>query len=548
MKQVLFLVLSLSLSGSILALVLLALKPLVKDRLSKTWQYYLWLIVILRLLLPFTPQTSIMGELFRKAQSVSSTSAAVGVTPSMDTNEEYALSPSWESSETLRVPNAQNALAEKASHAVDPRDILDSLGILWVGGAFMLFAYKVASYRRFVRLVRASARQETEQRVLDIYRAALTEQKVKRQIPLYENNQVFSPMLVGIVRPAIFMPVLEASGDELRGILRHELTHYKRLDFLYKWIVQAALCLHWFNPLVYLVAKQISESCELSCDEAVIGHLDEAGRVAYGDALVASLKVQGRYKGFAGSMPMSENGNIVKERLEAIINFKKRSKAILCISVLLTVLLLCGFAFTGAYNGAITAAARLDKKGDAVGVEPKPYNTSHHTGWKATTPDEGMTPEKESMGESGETGTQRTDFTANFWGEATGDTFQFSFDLPVGWVVEPGLLNDIFHENNWVAAVQVSHKALDAQKPFSDTDKIYSDAVYSEEFAVSGYPAKCYVLELKLEGSDRTKTQYLYYIKVDDVYVLTYFDADTATGAIEASFRKIVSSFQLQEH
>jgi len=349
MNDVLLIFLSLSVSGSILALILLAIKPLIKNRLSQTWQYYIWLIVILRFLLPFTPEVSVVGEMSRHIQNISTPPAVVETDPGIGANEEYTIPQAPDVPPIPQAPALQSVETETPVQPVLWSDILNNIWLLWLGVALVLFVHKIASYRSFARFVKVGMKTLTDTHIWDIYQSELAAARIKRQLPLYENNLVVSPMLVGIARPALVIPALGANDDELRNILRHELTHYKRLDFLYKWIVQITLCLHWFNPLVYLISKQINKSCELSCDEAVIKHLDEDGRITYGDALIASLKKQGTYSDFVVSMTMSENGNIVKERLDMIMSYKKKSRLIICLSSILTVLLICGFTFTGAY-------------------------------------------------------------------------------------------------------------------------------------------------------------------------------------------------------
>lgn len=348
MNHVLLLFLSLSVSGTILALILLALRLLIKNKLSQTWQYYVWLVVILRFLLPFTPQISVVGELSQQIQRIS-TPAVVQSDPSIDVNADYIIPQTPDMSQTPQSPAQQNDGKETSAQPAYRREMLNNIGILWIGIALVLFVHKVSSYRSFVRFVRVGASKITDKRILDLYHTELAGTKIKRQLPLFENNQVVSPMLVGIIRPALIIPALDASDGELRNILRHELTHYKRMDFLYKWIVQVTVCLHWFNPLVHLISKQINKSCELSCDETVIKHLDEDDRMLYGDALIASLGAQRNYSDFVVSMTMSENGNIVKERLDMIMSYRKKSRIAICISFLLTVILLGGFTFMGAY-------------------------------------------------------------------------------------------------------------------------------------------------------------------------------------------------------
>ena len=353
MNNVMLIFLSLSLSGSILALLLLILKPFIKNKLSQTWQYYIWLIVILRFLLPLTPQVSVVGEIARYVQNTNSPTAIVEVEPNFGTNEEHAI--------TQESPIPQNAQREMQVKPTYWRDILNNIWILWLSVALVLFVHKVASYRSFVRFVQIGTRKITDENMLNIYRAELATAKIKKQLPFYINAQVASPMLVGIIKPILIIPVLETSDDELRNILRHELTHYKRFDFLYKWIVQITLCLHWFNPLVYLISRQINKSCELSCDENVIKHLDEIDRISYGDALIKSLEAKGSYSDFVISITMSENANFVKERLEVIMTHNKPKKMSVILAIVLAVVLFVGGYALGAYTATTSNENHADQ-------------------------------------------------------------------------------------------------------------------------------------------------------------------------------------------
>ncbi|MDR1753406.1 MAG: M56 family metallopeptidase, partial [Eubacterium sp.] len=151
MNDVLFLFLSLSASGSILALILFMLKPLVKNRLSQTWQYYIWLAVILRFLLPLTPEISMVGELSRRIQEITSPPVIAEISPGEDVNEEIAIPYAFDIVQSSPVP-AQNQtgtdILEKADYL---REMRDNIWLLWLGVALALFVHKAASYRGFVR-------------------------------------------------------------------------------------------------------------------------------------------------------------------------------------------------------------------------------------------------------------------------------------------------------------------------------------------------------------------------------------------------------------
>ena len=104
-------------------------------------------------------------------------------------------------------------------------------------------------------------------------------------VEFYTNGLVSSPLLIGFFRPCIILPTTDIPKDDLKYTLLHELTHFKRKDMFYKWLAQITICLHWFNPFVYIMEHEISRECELSCDEEMIRSLNEKERRKYGDTL-----------------------------------------------------------------------------------------------------------------------------------------------------------------------------------------------------------------------------------------------------------------------
>lgn len=133
----------------------------------------------------------------------------------------------------------------------------------------------------------------------------------------------------------------------------------------YKWLVQLTVCLHWFNPLVYFMCRDIDGLCEFACDESVIKYLDKDERQKYGDTLINSLGIGGTYKNSLASVTLSENGKILKERMERIMDYKKMSKKSTVAMILVTIFLGVGAVMIGAYlhtdrNTDSTNTAKLD--------------------------------------------------------------------------------------------------------------------------------------------------------------------------------------------
>lgn len=359
MNDILKLVISLSISGTILILLLFLAKPLYRNRLSRRWQYYIWIVVIARMLLPFSPEDSISGTALRHVDRIIGSKAEA--TPlsqdystenSMTLSSSHSMTLSSSHSQTESTTPSSDSDAAKWYTAVRRPDITliyDLLLPLYFGIALLLLLKKAVIYNRFVHFVKAGMTRITDTQILNLLSEACGQVGLRTPVTLYTNSAVTSPMTIGLFHPFLIMPDTKMNPEELRCILLHELTHIKRLDILYKWWVQFTICLHWFNPLVYLMGKEINNSCELSCDEVIVQNTDTATRKIYGDTLLHSLAYAGRQKDNFASVHLSRNAELIKERLGAIMKYRKSSTAVTIITTIITILICAGSYATGAY-------------------------------------------------------------------------------------------------------------------------------------------------------------------------------------------------------
>ncbi len=347
MNNLLSLYLSLSVQGGIIALLIFAVKKLFKDMLSMTWQYYIWLVVLVRLLVPFSVE---VGLPFEAAPFVGVNNVGVNnfTWVNRDTKINYIDTEVEETIVNTSVEAEQKNKKNSSSISTYLTEIKSSLWIFWLVIAAMLLVRKVTSYKSFVRYIKAGASKVDSPFILDTYYKAFDEAGVK-PIGLYINKLVSSPMLVGLFRPIIVIPQVQMGEKELLNIFNHELMHFKRFDIFYKWLGQIALCLHWFNPVVYFVNKEIGKCCELSCDEAIIKKLDREGKKGYGDTLLATIQFNGSYGDSVASVTLNEDASLLRERLGAIMKFKKSSRLVVFCSLVVAALFVFGAAVKGVY-------------------------------------------------------------------------------------------------------------------------------------------------------------------------------------------------------
>ncbi len=339
MNEFMKILLSLSVSGTLLLLLILGLKQLYKDKFSRCWQYYVWIIVALRFLLPFTPDTTIVGSMFEKFNTTMITSEAP-----ISFNVPVTINAGNESGQAQE---NKNVIANAVAH--NPFSVYVCLFFIWAVPTLVLFVRKITLYQSFIQYVKASNTEVSDIKTLNLLSDCGEKLKIKTRVELYHNALIASPMMIGFFRPSIVLPVGELKDKELSYIFVHELIHYKQKDMFYKWLIQIVVCAHWFNPFVYLLEKEVNKSCELSCDEKVISILDDKERHEYGDTLISFLKSNNLYKSSLASVTLTEGAEQLRERLGAIMNFKKKTKLITIISLMAAFLLSVGGFAIGAY-------------------------------------------------------------------------------------------------------------------------------------------------------------------------------------------------------
>ena len=356
MNEFIKILLSLSVSGALLLLLILGLKPLYKNKFSKRWQYYIWIVVALRFLLPFTPDTTIVGSLFEKFDTAAITNE-IPTSPNVPVPADTGNSKAEPTQTNREITTA--AMREPFNKYV-------CLFFSWSALALVLFVRKVTVYQGFIQYIKAGNKEVSDIKILNLLSDCEEKLNIKTRVELSCNPLIASPMLIGFFRPRIILPVGELEDKELSYIFVHELTHYKQRDMFYKWLIQIIVCVHWFNPFVYLLEKEVNKSCELSCDEKVLSVLDDKAKREYGDTLISFLKSSNLYKSSLASVTLTEGAEQLKERLGAIMKFRKKSKVVIAITTIFTVAVCVCFFVTGAYAAPSANSKEKNLMPDAV--------------------------------------------------------------------------------------------------------------------------------------------------------------------------------------
>ncbi len=321
-------------SAAALTALVIALRYLLRGRVSLRLQYALWGLVLLRLLLPvsFGSAAVSVGNLAREPARLAAVRVADAPTYD-DARDQVAGEYARRGVDISQLPPAEREAVDK-----EIRQRMDtglSLGGLlfglWLGGVGAVGAALAISNLRFAaKLRRSRARLEVPQ----------------CRLPVYVSPQAETPCLFGLLRPAIYLTPQAAADDVMRRhAVAHELTHFRHGDHVWSILRGVCLALHWYDPLVWWAAVLSRNDCELACDEATIRHLGEDQRAEYGRTLIA-MTCQKRPALLLGATTMTGGKNSLKER---IVMLAKKPKTALCtlLAVLLVAAVAAGCAFTG---------------------------------------------------------------------------------------------------------------------------------------------------------------------------------------------------------
>lgn len=293
MREIFLSVLNLSVTSSFLIVAVLLLRIMLKN--SPKWvRYILWGMVALRLLVPFSFESRL--SVLPNAQKIDSTSQSstsyVSTTYAVDTT-------------TATATTAQSG------------DMMTLLSYIWLFGVAVMLCYMLLSFLKVHRMVKES---------------------MKLRDNIYICDRVSSPFVLGIVNPKIYLNSA-LSKKECRYIIAHEQMHIRHSDNIWKPLGFFALCLYWFNPLVWVSYFLFVKDVELFCDESVVKSLSKTGKKKYSSVLLACSASRGAIP--ACPLAFAENG--IKARVKNIFSYKKPALYVVVISVVLCVITMVFF-------------------------------------------------------------------------------------------------------------------------------------------------------------------------------------------------------------
>ena len=330
-------------SSSVLILVVIALRYVLRGKLSLRMQYALWLLVLVRLLVPVSfgaSDLSVMNAVPERAPTAQQSiyrQDIIGERNDAPANAGTVGIPAQSMSEAAPPNLVQNVTtATVTAPTVEKTDWARIAKTVWLAGAAALGLVFLAVNLRFGKKLRRS-RERVEE--------------TDACLPVYESGETDTPCLFGVAKPSIYVtPDTRTEAETLRYALAHEQTHYRHGDNLWAVLRGVCLALHWYNPLVWWAAELSRRDAELACDEATIRRIGESERAAYGRTLIR-MTCEKRPALLVTATMMTDSGKGLKERISLLVK-KPKTAAYTAVAVLLIAGLSVACTFTGGRENA----------------------------------------------------------------------------------------------------------------------------------------------------------------------------------------------------
>ena len=362
--------------GGVLICLILLIKAVLRTRLPVRWHYYLWLLLLIRLVLPWTPQSRISifnlvpqylslqrtgpisendhlnhRDAYSGAGSTDTQRAAPISEAATDIDAEplESAAASDQSSKPLTAESDKPSPDLRTSFQSASSVFLDKLPLIWIIGALALggciFVRNFSLWRTVKR-----ERPITDQKILDLLEDCKMQMRVRTIVGVIITDRIKSPALFGFIRPRLVLPqglIETLSLDELYYVFLHELAHLKRGDIYLGWLSSLLQILHWFNPLIWFAFRRLRADQELACDALALSTMNAEEPPRYGRTIVSLLETFSQRQYLPSVAGILEDKSQLERRIKMMTRFSRKSYRWSPLAMLLLIILGC-VSFTDA--------------------------------------------------------------------------------------------------------------------------------------------------------------------------------------------------------
>ncbi len=434
-------VIYLSVFAGILIILILLTKKIFKKTLSPKWHYYIWILLLIRLMVPYTPESSfsIYNLFYQAAEWVNIPVNEINNPLQNNTygnstkagNIDKSHTPDTVTSNTTTVttPSKENGAAPGSKQgdtgsifvkayiavkAAATEPVLSILAVIWLVIVLMLIVYTAGLNIIFAVKVKSCYTKLEDTRFNSILKSCMDTMKIRQKIVLLTTKKLRTPSLYVILKPKILVSkeyMNQLSDTEIEYIFLHELSHYKRKDILINWILALLQIVYFFNPLIWYAFYKIHEDKEIACDAEALRYIREEEYQSYGNTIIKLIRLFSESNFIPVTAGIGKNKSSYKRRILMISKFKKSKWT----STLLTVVLIIIVAAAGLTGCKKSTEVVTDNTSDITDTT----DTSNTTDTSDTTD---TTNSPESTDETNEPGTSDADTTESYDSDSESST------------------------------------------------------------------------------------------------------------------------------
>lgn len=319
---------SMTVAGSVIVVLMLLFRPITIKLFHVRWQYQIEKMAIVFFLMPLCfiigrfnnilPQPIVLSD-FLASEKVETSQIFIP----------NAVEPS-------NLTNMMNSILEKYfynTEEITVRNYLPIILYIWITGLIIFSSWHLYCYYRFSKQIQINSIPVSEKSIINLLHSCKDDLGINKDVNLMQNSTISSPMLIGLFKPIVLLPNKNINENDIKMIFMHELTHFKHRDLWVKMLMLIASAIHWFNPLVHILRRDMETWSELSCDAEIVYKMSLKERVLYGETILNMLDNYSSTNTNFCSL-FSESKNHIKRRLIMLLNNKKRSKYISIFAVI----------------------------------------------------------------------------------------------------------------------------------------------------------------------------------------------------------------------
>lgn len=292
--------------------ILFAFKALFRKSLSNRMKYHLWFLMLGLLAVPFLPVYLIkIPQIFPWLEGLKHVSIA-----SLENAAEH----------TYVTPSSTHFIYDFSLSVTTqtPSFIGIVLFGIWIAGILMMILGLISSLFRLKSIAKSALPLQNHE-TIELYCHCLEETGLTKAIPIYSTAFLKSPVLAGLLKPRIYLPIhliSDYNASDMHYILLHELQHYKHMDNLASCLMNLAGIIYWFNPIVWYALRTMYNDREIACDTAVLNMIDEGAYIDYGNTLI-NFAEKIRFTPFPFTASLGGSKNLLKKRIKNIVSYEK---------------------------------------------------------------------------------------------------------------------------------------------------------------------------------------------------------------------------------